>query len=267
MPHILLRVKSISCHRTVVRVKFSSRFTDPLKSRYGFTGSRCQFADLADLDCSPGYAMMSPHSEPVCHCPQPNGGRQYCGEAPCPGLCEYCSRRSSGDICGVVEIGLNLGLDNQDITMESPNFKIVEKTTTTVTPTTEQTVAKPTTTTATATEEAPNVTTVTDCQNGKKVGSDCICDDGFTGRKCEIGPIYAGCNWDNIQINISDAYQAKIADYYVPGGSFHLCQTRQSCQRENCIIEKSKRHGNTECGAKITRTKSTTTVENNVFWK
>ena len=151
--------------------------------------------------------------------------------------------------------------------MESPNFKIVEKTTTTVTPTTEQTVAKPTTTTATATEEAPNVTTVTDCQNGKKVGSDCICDDGFTGRKCEIGPIYAGCNWDNIQINISDAYQAKIADYYVPGGSFHLCQTRQSCQRENCIIEKSKRHGNTECGAKITRTKSTTTVENNVFWK
>lgn len=215
---------------------------------YGFTGDRCQFSDLADLDCSPGYALMTANSEPICHCPMPAGGRQYCGAAPCPGPCEYCSRRHSGDICGVIEIELEM--IQSDVMQESESGTTVA--------------------TTTVTQQASTVAPIKDvssCKNGKQVGSDCICNDGFTGQNCEIGPLYIDCQWDNIRVNISDSYRTEIANYYVANGTFHLCQSRESCQLDNCQIDQSIGHGNTECGARVTRTKSTTTVENNVFWK
>jgi len=210
---------------------------------YGFTGDRCQFSDLADLDCSPGYSLMNVNSEPICHCPLPAGGRQYCGAAPCPGQCEYCSRRHSGNICGVM--GVELEMIQSDTSPDSA-----------------------TSVATTVTEKSSTVSPIkTSCKNGRQVGSDCICVDGYTGQDCEIGPLYIDCQWENIRVNISHSYRSEIANYYVPNGSFHLCQSRESCQLENCQIEQSFVHGNTDCGARVTRTKSTTTVENNVFWK
>ena len=99
------------------------------------------------------------------------------------------------------------------------------------------------------------------------MGSDCICHAGFSGQRCELGPLNVNCTWDRIEVSISAHYRQKVSDYYVPDGTFHLCQSRESCKEENCAIFDSASHDQTGCGARVTQTRDTVTVSNNVFWK
>ena len=231
------------------------------KCQYGFRGDRCQYSDLAELDCSPGYAKMSTSWEPICDCPEPNGGRQYCGSPPCPGLCEQCSRRRGGNICGTFGIGQTF---TRDVVLESPTFVFNELVTTSSPNREEVTTIKAATTTAVTANPIKDVNT---CEYGYQMGGDCICHAGFSGQRCELGPLNVNCTWDRIEVAISPHYRQKVENYYVPNGSFHLCQSRESCKKENCDIFDSATHDQTGCGARVTKTRNTVTVSNNVFWK
>ena len=120
------------------------------KCNYGFKGDRCQYSDLAELDCSPGFAKMSSSWEPICECPEPNGGRQYCGSPPCPGLCEQCSRRRGENICRVLGIEQTLA---QDVILHGPTL-ILNDLSTTISPTDEVTTTTEEVTTTEAPEDA-----------------------------------------------------------------------------------------------------------------
>ena len=220
--------------------------------QFGFTGPRCQKSDLSDLNCHPGYAKLDVHGVPVCHCAIPQGGHQFCGEPPCPGPCEKCSRRHSGNVCGEALLETTIYLSPQNPVVNSQQFNIIS--------TTKSTPAK-----------SPLVNSVKqigeDCgEFGDLIGKNCVCRNGYTGPYCDISPLELNCDWSTLTVTLPEHFKQQVENYYVPGGKFYLCQSEDECLHTRCEIESRLEHKQTDCGAKLSRKKSTVTVENNLFW-
>ena len=220
----------------------------------GFRGDRCQFSNLAELDCSPGFSKFGKNQEAMCHCPTTTGGLKYCGVNPCGSSCLICARHRDGIKCDntVIQSELFTDIFYEYGTSNAPL--------------------------------SPSQSTILEevelnCgKNGKLIGKSCTCLNGYFGEKCQLAPVTVNCEYNQVQVKLADSYPDYMANYYVPGGKFVSCQTASDCakgcplsyetvDKESPKVNLVGTHAWEECGSILTKRHNTMAIENNIFWQ
>ena len=98
------------------------------------------------------------------------------------------------------------------------------------------------------------ITRIEECgKHGRRSGNSCICFDGYRGIQCQIPPIDLVCEKDKIQVKLSNEYNKYMEHYYLPNGTFFICQSEKLCTQKICPIKQNFNHTWSECGSILTR--------------